>query len=70
MSPRLTTVELELTMFWPASSGAKGGKEGGGGDGDGGGGDGGGGDGGGGATTSVTGTPTATLTGLILKTST
>ena len=47
MSPRLTTVELELTMFWPASSGAKGGKEGGGGDGDGGGGEGGGGDGGG-----------------------
>ena len=49
MSPRLTTVEVELTMFWPTSSGAKGGKEGGGeGSGDGGGGDGGGGDGGGG----------------------
>ena len=58
MSPRRTTVELVATMLWPASRGAKGGKDGGGdggiggsdggnggGDGDGGGGDG---DGGGG----------------------
>ena len=48
MSPRLTTVEVVLTMRWPKVRGAKGGKEGGGdGGGDGGGGDGGG-DGGGG----------------------